>query len=128
MAYERHRAAGKPYRTRPAGNVAYLKHESASLRCRAAQHGGCRNTAGITYYGFERALLDAALHIALDDNAFARTDELARISGLLFEKTQALGKAQKRASNLMLAWADDGDDKSLRDLADTAKADAGRLR
>ena len=48
MDYDRKRTAGKPYQTRPAGNIAYLKHDSASLVCRAALNGGCRNRSGIT--------------------------------------------------------------------------------
>jgi DNA invertase Pin-like site-specific DNA recombinase len=128
MAYERKRAAGKPYRTRPAGKIAYLKHESAALVCRAAQNGGCRNRAGITYYGFERALLDAALHIALDDRAFVRTDELGRINALLADETQALRMASDRAIKLREAWADDSGSEMRRTLAEKAEAQAENLK
>ena len=127
MAYDRKRAAGKPYRTRPAGNIAFLKHESASLVCRAALNGGCRNRSGITYYGFERALLDAALHIALDDQAFVRVDELGRINQLLAEKGQALRMAGDRAAKMWEAWADDSDSEMRRKLAEKAEADAKAL-
>lgn len=124
MAYERKRAAGKPYQTRPAGNLAYLKHESASLVCRAAQNGGCRNRNGITYYGFERALLDAALHIALDDRAFVHTDELGRISQQLADKAHALRMTSDRADKLWEAWADDSGSDRRRALAEKAEAEA----
>lgn len=127
MAYDRKRAAGKPYRTRPAGNIAYLKHESASLVCRAALNGGCRNRSGITYYGFERALLDAALHIALDDRAFVRTDELGRISQQLADKSHALRMASERADKLWEAWADDSSIDRRRTLAEKAEAEAKGL-
>ncbi len=127
MAYDRKRASGKPYRTRPAGNIAYLKHESASLVCRAALNGGCRNRNGITYYGFERALLDAALHIALDDRAFVCTDELGRINQLLAEKGQAQRMASDRAAKLWEAWADDSGSDVRRKLAEKAEANAKAL-
>lgn len=124
MAYVRRRAAGKPYRTRPAGKIAYLKHESASLICRAAVNGGCRNRKGITYYGFERALLDAALLIALDDCAFVHTDELGRVNQQLADKVQGVRVANDRAAKLWEAWADDSGSEMRRKLAEKAEAAA----
>lgn len=127
MDYDRKRAAGKPYRTRPTGNVAYLKHDSASLVCRAAKHGGCRNKSGITYHGFERALLDAALHIALDGRAFVRIDDLGRISQQLADKAHELRMTSDRADKLWEAWADDSGSDRRRPLAEKAEAEAKAL-
>lgn len=128
MMYYRNRAEGAPYRTKPAGNIAYLKHESASLICRSAYHKRCRNRLGITYYGFERALLDAALHIALDDRAFVRSDDLGRISQQLAEKEQACRMNGERAERLWDAWSrDESSDMRLK-LAERAEADAKALK
>lgn len=127
MMYLRNRAAGSLYRTKPAGNLATLKHESARLVCANSHNRGpCSNRTGVTYYGLERALLDSCLHIALDDAAFVQRDELAKVSVALAEKRRQWEIARDGARSL---WQGYKIKKSAiaMELADEAERDAASL-
>lgn len=127
MMYRKHNPAGATYRTRPAGNLAVLKSESASLVCNAGHHRGCQNRAGISYLSFERALLDAALHVALDDKAFTRGDELGRLNRELAEQRHTLELTRARAERLWEAWASDEASDMRRKLAEKAEQETVAL-
>lgn len=130
MNYIRQRAAGSLYRTRQAGNLATLKHESATLQCRTAYHGGpCVNRSQITYYGFERALLDACLHIALDDRAFSRRDEVGALSAKVAECQRAAEIVQSKAERLWTVYAEsEGTAETPKKLAEKAEAEVKALK
>lgn len=131
MMYLRDRAAGSPYVTKPAGNVAYLKHDAARLICRSAYHKKCSNRSGIAYHGFEKALLDACLHLALDDRAFVRSDELQALNRLLAEKEHSLAVTRSSAERLWKSWAESeakGEPSRMREeLAQKAESESVRL-
>jgi DNA invertase Pin-like site-specific DNA recombinase len=124
MEYIRHRRVGATYKGRN-GVERIMKHESAALYCRAAyRHArSCSNRIGITYYGFERALLDEVLHIAMDDRAFARNDEAAKLTRELAEKEREADQARAAAEALWTEWASDGQKSAMKKrLAEQAES------
>lgn len=128
MKYLKSRSEGAVYRTKPAGNLTRLKHESARLACASAyNHGQCTNRTGVTYYGFERALLDSCLHIALDDAAFVRRDELATVIVAVAEKRRECDIALERARALWGAFSLKGSPMAM-ELATEAEHEADRLQ
>lgn len=104
-------------------------HADASFICtRAERHlGGCTNMAAISYHRFEQGLLDACLHIALDDESFSNRGEVGRLNSLIAERATAVERAESRSKRLWSAWADDGSD-AARSLAKEADDEAKGLR
>lgn len=123
MYHEKKRAEGSAYVTK-AGNVSTLKHSETRLICRAAHNGACTNKAAIAYYQFESALLDSALHIALDDRSFANNELLASLNHQLFDRQKELETVQNRSARLWEAWADDVTAMIPKQLAEKAEAEA----
>lgn len=127
MMYDRKHAWKRKYLTK-AGNEARLKHHAAQLICRAAHNGGCENRKGIAYHGFEQALLNASLHVALDDRAFVQTEELSRASQQLAEAVQGYRRLSDKAKKLWEAWADDVESDMRRTLAEKAEREAREIQ
>ncbi|WP_039393835.1 recombinase family protein [Novosphingobium sp. MBES04] len=126
MEYKRIKPAGSTYVAK-SGNVLTHKRDVAALVCRnAANHGKCPNRSQLTYMGFEDALLDSLLPLAMDDKAFLRRDEVAQLNGLIAEKTREAEHAKVRAERLWLAFANDGNGPSAmaQRLAEGAEAEA----
>lgn len=123
MTYERKHAWGAAYTTK-AGNEANYRSHQARLICRAGMYGGCRNKTGIAYHSFEKALLDAALHIALDDRAFVKSDDLSKAHNALAEATQNHRRLTDRAERMWSAWSDEPDSDMRRALAEKAEKQA----
>jgi len=88
---------------------------------------GCINTGTIAYHTFETALLNASLHLAMDDQTFSDRSELARVNTLIAERRRALDIATAKAERLWSAWADDGSE-TARQLAKKAEGEADELR
>ena len=78
MQFRTVRAAGY-VRIRNGVEQVPTKSASASLLCPRAVEGACSNKRNIAYHSLEKALIDAALHLSLDDGAFERRDEVARL-------------------------------------------------
>jgi hypothetical protein len=105
MTYKRHRAAGTVV-TRKGVPSAPLKTEQGSLVCREAdRRNGCTNNRFVAYIGFERALLDAVLHLSLDDSAFMRADDVGRVNILIADRKRDLSAANAKAVALWEGYA-----------------------
>lgn len=118
MLFERKKPAGSPYQ----GGRYTLKHDEARLRCRNAYSGGsCTNHTTLSYYGFERAMLDACLHLALDDRTFTRADELGQIMGKVAEKRRALDIATDHAKALWAAYAETKSKMAMQSAMDAER-------
>lgn len=123
MEYVRARAAGTVI-VRKGVPQAPLPNETAYLYCREHQRGGeCSNGAGVAYVGFERALLDTALHLALDDASFSRTDEVGRLSIQIADRRRDYDAASSKASALWEGYAASQSDMAMK-LAMQAEAQA----
>lgn len=107
---------GKEYRrTRP----------DAYLICSNAERGGgCDNDARVAYACLETGLLDALLHLALDDEVFSNRGEIGRVANLIAERERDLELAEGRAEKLWSAWAEDGSPMAKK-LAQEAEQKAG---
>lgn len=124
MSYKLISSAGKTYVARPSGNLHVQKHDHGVLECRTARNrGNCSNRAQVTYRGFENALLDALLPLAMDDKAFVRSDEAAQLSATIAEKGRDAEHAKAKAERLWNAFAETGSAMSQR-LAEQAEQDA----
>ncbi|WP_294196493.1 recombinase family protein [uncultured Sphingomonas sp.] len=133
MVYLRVRSAGSTYIAKPSGRVLTCKRDAARLMCRSAANGKCSNKkAAIGYLKFEDALLDEVLHIAMDDRAFRRGDELAKIAGELADLRHSLTVAKARAEKLWTSWAESdaaGEPSEMRErLAVKAEKEAKDLQ
>lgn len=93
----------------------------------AERHGGCSNRATIAYHGFERALLDSCLHLAMDDQAFANSGEVARLNSTIAERERDLELARDNAKAYWTKWAAN-QSEALESLANAADADAVSLK
>lgn len=103
MLFERKRVAGTIYHS----GKYRIKHDEASLTCSNNHFGkGCSNSSSVSYYGFERAMLDACLSVALDDRAFADRDETSRIGAALAEARRTQEIALSKAKALWSAYAE----------------------
>lgn len=137
MEYVRARAAGTVI-VRNGVPQAPLPNETAYLYCRDHHRGGeCTNGAGVAYIGFERALLDTALHLALDDASFSRTDEVGRLSiqiadrrrdhDAMFANAQTLWKGfAERESTIAMNLASEAEAKAKEILAEIEALDAAK--
>lgn len=140
LVFERKRVAGSTYH----GGKYQVKHDEASLRCSHNHFGkGCENSATVSYYGFEKAMLDACLAVALDDRAFADREDTSRINATLAQarrtheiavnKAKALWSAfAETASSMAMAAARDAEveaealSATIKDLEAQAAAAAGK--
>jgi DNA invertase Pin-like site-specific DNA recombinase len=123
MLFERKRPAGSLYQ----GGKYVLKHDEAILRCSNERFGkGCTNTATVSYYGFEKAMLDACLHLALDDRSFADKENLGRVMAKLAEARRTYDIAKASAKSLWSAFAKRPSEMA-EDAAHEAETEAKRL-
>lgn len=127
MLFEGKRAAGSPYQ-----NGKYiLKHDEATVRCSSERYGkGCSNASTVSYYGFERAMLDQCLHLALDDRSFADREHLGRVMSKLAEARRTHDVAVSSAMALWNAYAKSPSDMleaSARKSESEAKVLAGTI-
>lgn len=123
MLFDRKRVQGSTYQS---GRYT-LKHDESSLRCSNNRFGkGCKNTSTVSYYGFERAMLDHCLHLALDDRSFADRENLGRVMSRLAEARRAHDIAQTSAKTLWGAYVRNPSDM-VEQIAREAEAEATRL-
>jgi DNA invertase Pin-like site-specific DNA recombinase len=123
MLFETKRVAGSSYHQ---GRYT-LKHDEASLRCSGQRYGStCTNAATVSYYGFEKAMLDMCLHLALDDRSFADREHLGRVMAKLAEARRIHDIAEAGAKSLWSAFAKRPSDMAA-DAAHDAEAEAKRL-
>jgi DNA invertase Pin-like site-specific DNA recombinase len=95
----------------------YVRKQDDSLLVCSNSLRKVSNAAGVkkcdarsfAYARFERALLDSALHLAMDDAAFANRGELARLATLIAERQRDHDLLTTRAGRLFDEFADSGD-------------------
>ncbi|PTW49198.1 DNA invertase Pin-like site-specific DNA recombinase [Sphingomonas faeni] len=123
MLFERKRPAGSQYQ-----NGKYvLKHDEAILRCSNERFGKvCTNTATVSYFGFEKAMLDTCLHLALDDRSFADRENLGLMMSKLAEARRTHDIAETSARSLWTSFARRPSDMA-ETIAHEAEAEAKRL-
>jgi DNA invertase Pin-like site-specific DNA recombinase len=78
MNYRLVHRAGKVI-VRKGKECAPLKRPAATLSCPNALTESCTNKRSVSYISLEKALLSSALHYALDDGAFARRGDVAKL-------------------------------------------------
>lgn len=99
MVYRLTRGAGKTP-TRHGIAEAPLRSRSASLVCPQSEESICANKRRIAYHSLEVGLLDSALHLALDDGAFARKSEVAKLDRQIADRQRDHDVAYNRAVEL----------------------------
>ncbi|NBB38642.1 recombinase family protein [Sphingobium yanoikuyae] len=103
-----------------------IKQDHGYLYCRLAHRKGpCDNKASIAYVGFERSLIDVALHLAMDDSNFSRTEEVGRLSMLIADRRRDHDAVTQRAKTFWTAYADRPSDMAAQmahDAEDKARA------
>lgn len=111
MEYRRGRKAGAVV-SRDGAPGETIKADTGSLVCPKAQQklaednpAYCDNRRYIAYLGFERALLDSCLHLAMDDGAFAQHDVIAQLNVQIADLRRDADVATKKAEALWTAWA-----------------------
>jgi DNA invertase Pin-like site-specific DNA recombinase len=127
MSFVVNRNAGSTYTT---GGKKYVRHNiDAVLICSAARrnHGTCANRATISYHSLEKAILDSCLHLALDDQSFARVDEVGQLNIRIAEFNRSHTLAMSKAQNLWTAYAEGGSPMAMR-LAENAETIATDLK
>ncbi|HEY0011579.1 MAG TPA: recombinase family protein [Allosphingosinicella sp.] len=102
------------------------RRDQGSLVCQTAYEGGCSNRKYLAYLTFEEAVLNLVLHVAMDDAAFSRKDEVARLNVTVAERSRAVELAKAKAEKLWEAWAESESDMRKR-LAEKAETDAAAL-
>lgn len=118
MMFELRRKAGATYH----GGTQRLKHDEARIRCSKARFGGsCDNHETISYHGLESAMLDACLHLALDDQSFAKSDDLGKITVALAEKRRAHELAEAGAVKLWEAYRETGSRMAMAQASDAER-------
>lgn len=118
MMFEIRRKAGSLYHD----GTQRLKHDEARIRCTKARLGGdCANVDTISYFGLEKAMLDACLHLALDDHSFAKTDDLGKITVALAEKRRAHELAEAGAIKLWEAYRETGSRMAMTQASDAER-------
>ncbi len=123
MVFERKRVAGSTYH----GGKYQVKHDEASLRCSNNHFGkGCANAATVSYYGFEKAMLDACLAVALDDRAFSDREDSSRIYTTLAESRRTHEIAINKAKTLWSAFAETSSAMAMTAARD-AEVEAERI-
>lgn len=103
-----------------------FRRDQGSLICPTAFDGGCTNRKYLAYLTFEDAVLNLVLHIAMDDAAFSRKDEVARLNITVAEKARAVELARAKAEKLWEVWAENETDMRKR-LSEKAEAEAEEL-
>jgi hypothetical protein len=121
LSYKRWNKAG-----RNKAGKSYAR-DQGSLICQTAHEGGCSNRKYLAYLTFEEAVLRVVLHIAMDDTAFSRKDEVARLNVTIAERAREAEIATQTAESLWLVWAKNKSDMKER-LAEEAEAEAERLQ
>lgn len=85
------------------------------LRCDNASRGrGCSNKAQFNYGAFERAALDAILHLAMDERFFESTDDVARFRIELANAHKAISEAQTEKNRWMDKFGAGDDDPEVQ--------------
>lgn len=125
LAYQKGRNAGATITTKNGSEYTY-RRDNGSLVCPTAyRYGKCTNRRYIAYLTFEDTVLKACLHLALDDTAFSRKDEVGRLNVTIAERERELTVKLETANNLAMAWAAKPSDlrrKMADDAEDAAEA------
>lgn len=120
MNYRNGRRAGY-VRVRNGVEQAPTKTKAASLVCPIANDGGCSNKRTIAYVSLERALIDSALHLSLDDASFSRREDVARLDIQIADRQRDHDIAYKAAEEL---WMNAGASAIAQKLAGQREAEA----
>jgi hypothetical protein len=84
-----------------------------SLLCPTNKRGGhCSNDARWHYLAFEDGVLDATLHLVMDERAFANRGELSRLDSTIAERERDLELAKAKAARLWDAFASTGSENA----------------
>lgn len=83
----------------------------------AVKSRGCANKAVFHYSQFERAAVNAILHLALDNRFFENTDDLARLRIQIAEARKRVGDLRARRKNWMEKF-DRPEDRNDPDIED----------
>lgn len=107
LEYRRGRREGARW-TNPQGKTYSHRRDCGSLVCPLSRANGnkCSNRRYLAYLTFEDSLLDACLHLALDDDAFSNRGEVSRLNVTIAEKERAHELALQKFRNLTDAWAE----------------------
>lgn len=127
MHYHKGRSAGTVIKTRNGGTYTYQR-DNGSLVCPVAHKNRtkCANRRYLAYLTFEDAVLDSALHLALDDSAFSNKGEVARLATLIAGTENEADRADQKVKRLWNAYGDGNYD--MLAIAKEATAVAKALR
>jgi DNA invertase Pin-like site-specific DNA recombinase len=120
MNYRNDRRAGY-VRVRDGVEQTPTKTKAASLVCPIAKDGGCTNKRAIAYVSLERALIDTALHLSLDDASFSRREDVARLDIQIADRQRDHDIAYAAAVEL---WSSAGGSAIAQKLAGQREAEA----
>lgn len=105
MHYRRSRQAGDMHRNGD-GRASIVGRTRGYISCPSGQAHKCENRALWPYLRLEAAILDALLHLAMDDEAFANRGEAGRAAQRIAELERSVEIGQGRAKRLWTEWAD----------------------
>lgn len=120
MNYRHNRRAGH-VRVRNGVEQAPTKNPSASLICPIAIDGGCSNKRTVAYISLEKALIEAALHLSMDDASFSRREDVARLDIQIADRQRDHDIAYAAAVEL---WSSAGASAIAQKLAGQREAEA----
>ncbi len=123
MTYRHNRRAGH-VRIRNGVAQTPTKSASASLLCPIAIDGGCTNKRSIAYISLEKGLIAAALDLSMDDDAFGRRDEVAKLDVTIADRQRDHDIAYKAAVDL---WTSAGESMIAKTLASNREAEAAAI-
>lgn len=115
--------------TRKAGDIAkgtngsrkpityVVKEDINYLQCNSARRNfRCTNKTRIRYEHLEAAVLDAVLHMALDDTHFEVTDKLSRLNVEIAEAERSISEKQERLNRLIDSFSRTGSEAVERSM------------
>lgn len=123
MTYRHNRRAGH-VRIRNGVTQTPTKSASASLLCPIAIDGGCENKRSVAYVSLEKGLIEAVLHLSLDDDAFGRRGDVAKLDVAIADRQRDHDIAYAAAVEL---WTSAGESAIAKTLAAKREAEAGMI-
>lgn len=98
MSFIRKNTAGREMVNPSTGHVYVVKYDGLYLRCSGAHRGNrCDHKKPFNYVPIETAVLDAILHLALDDGQFAQTELIGQLDDQLTSAKRELARFEQRA-------------------------------
>jgi DNA invertase Pin-like site-specific DNA recombinase len=124
MTYRHNRRAGH-VRVRDGVEQAPTKSASASLLCPIAIDGGCENKRSIAYVSLEKGLIEAVLHLSLDDDAFGRRGDVVKLDVTIADRQRDHDIVYAAAVEL---WTSAGESAIAKTLAAKREAEADAIK